>query len=101
MWCCALVDAVTKAQVETASAMRLMPGEVPATAAPAIQAEVETASGVALAFPPYGQSRPGPPGPASPVGHHYSLSSLPDKGAGPDPGSRYFAYTLTNSVTPK
>lgn len=101
MWCCALVDAVTKAQVEADCARWPMRSEGPVTATPVTEAQVETASGTPLAFPPYGQSRPGPPRPASPVGHHYSLSSLPGKGAGSDPGSRHFARTVVNSMTPK
>ena len=101
IWCCALVDAVTKARAETACARWPMPSEVPDTATPVIQAQADVASATPLAFPPYGQSRPGPPRPASPVGHHYSLSLLPCTGAGPNPGFCQPAHTVTNSMTPK
>jgi len=52
MWCCALVDAVTKAQVEADCARWPMRSEGPVTATPVTEAQVETASGTPLAFPP-------------------------------------------------
>lgn len=63
IWCCALMDAVSKAH-----------GEISSAEAPV--------------FPPDRQSRPGPPRTASPVGHHHSLSLLSCVGAGPDLGIR-------------
>lgn len=101
IWCCALVDAVSKAQLQAGSVTGSMPSEVPVTATPLIQTRAEAASGVVLAFPPYGQSRPVPSRLVSPVGHHYSLPSLPGYGAGSHPGSRHLACTVTNSMTPK
>ncbi len=52
LWCCALVEAVTKAQAETASVIQPLPNEVPATATLGVDAKIEPASGIPLPFPP-------------------------------------------------